>query len=184
MNEPKIFYAGDKIEWTESNSLYPASDGWTYKCRLINSSGKIDITSTADGDSHDISITSAISAAYTAGKYMLQPYYQHTDGTKEYLARFEVEVFPDLVAANTYNYKSHARTTLEALEAAIESRATKAQMSISISTPQGSRALQYLTLEELIKAKEFYQGLVEQEEAQNLISAGKKPGGRVFVQFE
>ncbi|HAV56617.1 MAG TPA: hypothetical protein DCX45_03645 [Acinetobacter junii] len=184
MNEPKTIYAGDKVEWTESNSDYLASAGWTYKARIINSAGKFDIDSVANGDDHDVTLTPAITATYTAGKYMMQPYYQHTDGTKQYQPRFEIEVFPDLVAATTYDYRSHARTVLEALEAAIESRATKAQMSISISTPQGSRALQYLTLEELIKAKEYYQGLVNYEEEKNLIDAGQSPGGRVLIQFE
>jgi len=184
MNEPKTIYAGDKIEWTESNSDYPASEGWTYKVRLINSAGKIDIGSTADGDDHDVSIASTTSAAYTAGKYMLQPYYEHTDGTKEFQTQFEVEVIADILLVNTYDYRSHAQTTLDAIEAMIESRASVAQQSIQISTPLGGRSLQYLTFEELIKAKEYYTALVEGEKEKARVEAGLKPGGRYLVQFE
>lgn len=184
MNEPNIIYAGDKVEWTESNSDYPASSGWTYKCRIINSAGKFDIVSIANDDDHDVTLTSVVTATYTTGKYMMQPYYEHTDGTKELMARKEIEVLPYLLGVTTYDYRSHAQTTLDLIEAAIERRATKEQLSITVSTPQGSRALQNFTIKELIEVREYYQALVNDELTKNKIEAGESPGGRVLLQFE
>jgi len=185
VNEPKIIFAGDKAEWTESNSDYLPSAGWTLKYVLINSTTKISFSSTPDGDSHSISLSSAVTAAYTSGVYTMQPYFENTGGTKEMQPRLTVEIKPDLTAAGTttYDFRTHARKTLDLIEDAIEGRADKAHLSLQVSTPQGSRALQYMNMEEMIKAREYYRGLVAVEEQQEKIDAGQNPGGRIKLQF-
>ena len=82
-----------------------------------------------------------------------------------------------------YDFRSNARQTLEALEAAILRRASKEQMSIAIGVRGSSRQLQYLTMDELIRARNFYTNLVKQEEQQDLIDQGKSPGNKVLIQF-
>jgi len=180
---PSILYAGDKLEFTESDSDYKASDGWTLKYKLINASTSItDITSTADGDDHKFSIPSTTSANWTVGKYRFVRYAEK-GATYEHLDRGNVEVKPDFVALSTYDFRSHALTTLEALEAAIERRATKEQMSIAIGVRGSSRQLQYLTMDELIRARNYYQSLVDREAQEDLIAQGKSPGNKILLQF-
>ena len=64
--EPLTIRAGDTIEWTKSIDDYKASDGWTLSYSFRGTGGTIDITSSADGDDHAISIAPATSTAYTA----------------------------------------------------------------------------------------------------------------------
>ena len=180
---PSVLFAGDKLEFTESESDYKASDGWTMKYKLINSSTSItDLVSTADGDDHKFSITSAVSADWETGFYRFLRYAQK-DSTYEHLDRGVVEVKPDIIALSTWDFRTHARKTLEAIEAAIERRATKEQMSIAIGVRGSSRQLQYLTMDELIKARNYYQNLVNREDQKELIAQGKSPGNKVLIQF-
>ena len=120
---PKILYAGDKLEFTESDSTYKASDGWTMKYVLIHPTAtKITIDSIADGDNHKFTVTSATSASWTVGEYRFLRYAD--DGTtEEHLDRHIVNVEPDFVVLANYDFRTNGRTPLEALEAAIERRA-------------------------------------------------------------
>ena len=185
MNEPTVFYAGDKVEWTESLSAYLPSDGWTLKYVLINATHKEDFQSLPDGSSHAISLSSVDTAAWNAGSYILQGYAEHTDGTIENLDRFTVTVKQNLVSATTYDFRTHAQKTLEAIESAIEGRASESAMSLSITTRGGSsKALQYLTHKELIEARSFYKSLVDSELVQEKIEAGIDPGNKILISFK
>lgn len=180
---PKVLFAGDKLEFTESDSDYKASDGWAMKYKLINATTAItDITSSADGDDHKFTITSAISAAWTIGKYRFVRYAEK-GVVIEHLARGIVGVEADIVSLATYDFRTHAFKTLEALEAAIERRATKEQMSIAIGVRGSSRQLQYLPMDELIRARNYYQNLVNREDQEDLIDQGKSPGNKVLLKF-
>ena len=180
---PKVLFSGDKLEFTESDSDYKASAGWTMKYVLIHPTAtKITLVSTANGDDHKFTITSVTSAAYTVGEYRFLRYAD--DGTiEEHLDRGIVNVKPDFVALANYDFRTHARKTLEALEAAIERRATKEQMSIAIGVRGSSRQLQYLGMDDLIRARNYYQSLVNREDQQDLIDQGKSPGNKVLIQF-
>ena len=186
MSEPLLpskIFAGDKLEFTESDGDYKASNGWAMKYVLINASNKItDLVSVASGDDHLFSITSLISAAWVKGTYQWERYAEKS-GTIEKLNRGTVVIEPDIIALATYDFRTHARKTLEALEAAIEGRADKAQLSIQMSVRGSSRGLQYLSHDELIRARNYYKILVQQEEQQELIEQGKAPGNKILIQF-
>jgi hypothetical protein len=66
--EPESFIAGDTVKWTRSFTDYKASDGWVLKYNL-RGTASINLTATASGDDHLISIAAAATAAYTAGQY-------------------------------------------------------------------------------------------------------------------
>ena len=66
--EPAAITAGDSFTWQKTLADYPAGT-WTLKYRFINAAGKIDITATASGTDHLVSVTPTTSAAYTAGDY-------------------------------------------------------------------------------------------------------------------
>ena len=65
--EPLTIRAGNTIQWTKSIDDYKASDGWTLSYSFRGTGGTIDITSSADGDDHAISIAATTTTAYTAG---------------------------------------------------------------------------------------------------------------------
>jgi len=196
MNIPEILYAGDQNVWTEpfpqdeeGNDL-KASDGWTYKYRIINSAGLIqisslDITSAADGDNHEFTLTAAQTAAWTPGKYLATGYLTKSGQSNQVVGRKQIEIIINVLTAQSFDFRSHARKTLDAIEAAIERRASKEQEQLSISTRGGSsRAIQFLSYEELLNAKNYYQTLVNQELAEENINNGLPSGNRLLVRFQ
>ena len=64
----------DFEKWKRSIDDYKASDGWTLKYSFRGTAGTIDITSSADGDEHLISLSPTTTAAYDAGMYDVQGY--------------------------------------------------------------------------------------------------------------
>ena len=63
--EPETITAGDSLTWKRTLADYPAGT-WTLKYRLINADGKIDLTATASGTDHLVSVAPDTSAVYTA----------------------------------------------------------------------------------------------------------------------
>ena len=195
MNIPDQIIAGDALYFTESfpqdeagNDL-KASDGWTFNYRIINSSGIIqvgsnDIAATADGDDFIFSITSADTANWSEGIYEAYGYMTKSGESDQIIGKKLIEIIANVLTASTYDFRSHARVALDAIEAALERRATKEQMQLSISTGGGSsRAVQFASFEELIKARQYYKAEVAAEVAAEKIANGKDPGGRVLLRF-
>jgi len=180
MNEPKSFTAGDTVTWTESLSDYKASDGWTLKYRL-SGPAQIDLVSTPDGDDHAISITAAGSAVYGAGVYKFQAYVEK--GTERHTILLgSLEIFQNLTALEggaEYDARSHVRIVFDALKAAIEGRATKAQSEVVIN----NRSITYLSPAELRIEYVKYKKFVEEEERAAQIAKGLDAGGNIVVRF-
>lgn len=124
--EPTQIRAGDSITWIKTLNDYPATDGWVLHYRLINSAGKFDITATASGSVHLVSVSAATSATYTAGNYTLISWV--TLGSDRYSINSEpIEVLPDLAAqASGYDTRSTAQKTLDLLDAAMQSQGSNA----------------------------------------------------------
>ncbi|MCP3850110.1 MAG: hypothetical protein GY694_07745, partial [Gammaproteobacteria bacterium] len=77
---PQIINQGDSLDWTESESEYPASDSWVIGYNLVMSGQRINFESTADGDNHSLDLTAATTTAWSPGSYSFQRY--ATDGTE------------------------------------------------------------------------------------------------------
>lgn len=113
-SEPATLVAGDTIAWTRELSDYPAST-WTLAYRLINAANTIDITASADGDTHSVAVSAAVSATYQPGVYTWQAYV--TAGAARYtVGSGRIEIKPDLAAQQGgFDTRSEARQILEAL---------------------------------------------------------------------
>lgn len=177
MNEPTELRAGLTATWTESISDYPATD-YTLKYNLVNATVNKAIVCTASGNDHVATLASTESL--TAGEYTWQSYVVSiADATiKYFIASGKITILGSFLTGNT-DFRTHARTTLDAIEAVIESRATKSQQSISI----GGRSVVNMTFEELIKARSHYAYMVKQEETAAKIAAGLEVGNKILVRF-
>jgi hypothetical protein len=114
--EPSRVTAGDTIAWTKSLPDYPASSGWILKYRLINAAGKLDITATAAGDDHAVSVPAATSAAWLAGTYTVTAWVEK--GAERYTVSVSgtLLVEPNLAAAVAgLDTRSEAKKILDAL---------------------------------------------------------------------
>lgn len=118
-SEPTRIRAGDTLSWTKSLSDYPA-DTWALHYRIWNASSKYDITASADGADHLVSVTAATSATYVAGDYQWTSWV--TSGAERYtISAGRITILPDIaaIASPGYDSRSTAKKTLDMLDAAM-----------------------------------------------------------------
>ena len=178
--EPVSFIAGDTVKWTLSLSDYLPADGWVLSYAFVMSGDQQTVSATDNGDgSHLVTITAAESVDYKVGIYRWQAYV--TKGAERYKVREgRVEVKPNFATQSSgYDGRSHVKKVLEALQSMIEGKATKDQMSYTIA----NRSIERMPVEDLIKWKNHYERLYQNElKAENLANGGV-PGNRVMVRF-
>ena len=79
---------------------------------------------------------------------------------------------PNLAALSTFDGRSHAKVMVEAIEAAIQGRASSVQLRMAIN----NRSIEYLSPTELIKWLSFYRAEVAKEaQAETIRKTGANP---------
>lgn len=164
--EPTVLRAGDLWEWRREDlaSDYPASS-WTLTYRFKNAAGGFEVVATADGDFFESSVAAATSGAIAAGVYSWQA--RVVNGLESYTVDTgEVKVLPNLFAGTASaasDQRTHARKTLEAIEAVIEGRATTDQEEYTI----GNRSLKRIPITDLMVFRDRYRMAVAREDQAN-----------------
>ena len=178
--EPAEVTAGDTIKWKKSLSDYPASAGWTLSYVLINSTNKIAMTSTADGDDHLVSVAPAVSGAYTAGLYDWQAHV--SDGTDRYSVGIgTTTVLPDISAVPTYDGRSYVKKALDAIEATLLKKATKDQQAMIM--PYGGRRIDRYPIEDLLKWRDRLKAEYAQELRNDKLQQGIGGRRKILTRF-
>lgn len=175
--EPTTANAGDTWRWTRTLADYPASAGWALSYTLINGTAKITINASASGDAHAVTVTAATTAGYTAGSYDWRA--RVSKAGEVYTVGEGRITVRNAFAASTFDARSHARKTLEAIEAVIEGRASSEVSYYMI----GNRQLRYMTPDELLTLRDKYRAEVLREDAAAAVAAGLPDKRRVFVRF-
>lgn len=168
--EPQSFVIGDTVKWTKDLPDYLPADSWVLSYALVLTGGQKTITATDNSDgTHLATITAANSAGYTAGIYHWQAYV--TKATERYMVDSgTIEALPNFATATTgFDNRSHVKTVLDAIEAVLESRATKDQQSYTI---QG-RTLARTPIPELIALRKQYRNEYQQEVNKERTKNGK-----------
>lgn len=156
--EPKTFRAGDLLSWSKSLSDYPANAGWALAYTLINSTTKLTINASASGADFLVSVPAATTAPYTVGIYQWMA--RVTKATEIYtVGDGTIEILPNLAVLTSFDFRSHARKMLDAIEAAYEGRASLTQMQLQIN----GRSVQEFSRQELITWRSYYKAEVAQE---------------------
>lgn len=180
-SEPTRFRAGDTVAWTKSLADFPASDGWILHYRFINQSHKIDVTATASGSDHLVSIAAAVSALYIAGDYTWASWV--TIGSDRYTVETgRLTILPDLAAvvAPGFDSRSTAKKTLDLLDAARLAYGANAwTQEYSIA----GRTMRFRSVSDFVELYEDTKRLVKEEEDAELRKNGKKPKNRLNVRF-
>lgn len=157
--EPVYVTAGDSLAWTVADSSYPAGDGWALSYSLLNAAGRITFSGAADGDAHAIAVDAATTAGWTPGRYRMSRI--ATKGAERItLWSSYVDVLPDPETAAPYDTRTHARRTLDAIEAWIEGR------SLAVASYRiADRQMQYIPIAELLQIRDRYRQEVRREDA-------------------
>jgi len=176
--EPSQVTAGDTVQWTKTVSDYPASDGWILTYALLSEKNKINITGSASGQDHAISVSASTSEDWIPGTYQWQSYV--TNGSERHnVGSGTLKVLANFAAKSASDQRSWAKRTLDNIEAVIEQRATMDQMEYTIE----GRSLKRMSISDLLTFRDRFKALYQQElDAQNL-GTGRPGKNRIFVRF-
>ncbi|NDV20832.1 hypothetical protein GO013_15585 [Pseudodesulfovibrio sp. JC047] len=178
MNIAKEITAGDSLNWTETVSAYPASDGWILNFVLVNGSAKVEFSASADGDGYVVDVPGSTTSNWTPGRYRFQAHVEK--GADRFtVGSGTVDILPDFAGVATLDGRSHAEKVLDAIEAVIEKRATRDQESYTIK----GRSLSRTPLPELLALRDKYKAEVRAQRRAEKVQAGKKPGTKIHVRF-
>lgn len=177
--EPAQLRCGDTWRWTRSLADYPATT-WTLKYRYKTASTGFEIVASADGTDHSITHPASTTAGYTAGSYNWTAWVE--SGSEKYtIAEGVAQLLPDFraVSASTgVDARTHARKTLDAIEAWLESRSQGvAEYEIA------GRRMKYIPIPDLLVLRSRYQSEVRAEEAAGKLARGEGVGRRIQIRI-
>lgn len=159
-SEPTRLVSGDTWEWNRALTDYPASAGWVLTYAFRSASAYFNVTASADGDNHAVSVATTTTDDIAKGRYYWQSY--ATKGSERYTVGSGVlEVAANFAGtAAASDQRTHARKMLEAIEAVLEDRASNDVMEYSI----GGRSLKRIPRAELMRLHAYYRNQVAVEE--------------------
>lgn len=170
--EPLEVAAGDTIQWKRNLPAYPASEGWALKYAL-RGPAIIDITATADGSEHLVTVASTVNPAWLAGDYMVQGFVEKAaERFTIYSGRLTVTPNLAAIAAGTYDGRSHARRVIAAIEAVIEGRASRDQQEMWVD---GERLVR-TPFEILMQIRQRYRRELTTENRREAARQGRRSG--------
>lgn len=178
--EPEEIIVGDRVQWTKTFLDYPATgEGWTltYYLRANLPGGQINIAASADGDDYDIDVAPSTTADWTPGVYVWESYVSKS-GSRYKVGQGRIKLLPDFSAIELpHDGRTHARRTLEAIEAVIEGRATS-DIQRYVMQAVG-RSVDKLPIEDLLKFRDYYLAEVTKEE----MKANGGRGKNILIRF-
>lgn len=181
-SEPVKLNAGDTWRWTRALPDYPA-DAWVLKYRLKSATGGVEFTAVADGAVHSIAVSAGVTEDVAPGRYQWQAWVEAGD-LRVTVGRGDVEVLPNLRGnepGTSLDARTHARRTLDAIEAVLESRASMDQMAYAIN----GRSLSRTPIADLLKLRRLYADEVRAEEAgRRLAAGGRGVRSRLRIAFQ
>lgn len=178
-NEPNEIRRGDQVEWEEDYSADYPSSTWTLTYYFRGPSS-LDKAAAASGSGFKLTLTPANTTGLTKGHYQFVG--KVSKGTEVHtVTEGTIDVLADLAEeAAGFDSKSHVKKTLEKIEAAIESYATRPVDSISIAGKSIARP----SLEVLLRLRGRYGWLLREEERTERVKKGLDAGGMVLTRFD
>ena len=174
---PATILAGDSISWRITDAAYPASQGWTLIYLLRNNDEEIDLTSTADGDTHVITQSASKTEAFTAGTYAYRAQYRNEDEGKAItVAQGSVTV------AQSFGSVLDRGKAQEAYDKVVALLSGKGDSDVYEYEIRGRRLKRY-TLDELLRLKKELWQDVQRENAANGLNNNDQFRGQVHVRF-
>lgn len=182
MSEPLKIYAGCTLEWERTvASDYSADNGFALEYHFFNAQRRFSISGdvvSAVGDTFEITVPKATTATYLAGTYDWQCF--ATSTTERHLIAAGVcEVVPDPSSVTKMDGRSQVKRTLDALNAVIEKRASKDQMSMQIM----GRSLGRMPIADLLMFRDKYDRLYRDELDAANVSAGLGSSKIILTRF-
>lgn len=182
--------AGDALDFdtavvdSDGNQYTPA-DGWAMTLRLVprTSGSAIDIATTATDDGMEFAaeVASATTALWVAGTYSAFALVTKS-GERKTVHIGEVEILADPATATSYDVRSEAQQTLEALRSALKSYNSNGQGHVAEYEIAGRR-MKFRSSAEIVEQIRYWEGVVAAETAGARVQAGQSSGRKVYTRF-
>ena len=182
--EPVSFYKGETIVWkrTDIGADYaPSSYSMVWEASLeSNGSTRFSATVTESGTEYTFTLDDSATASYTAGDYIwFLKVIQDSDSEKLVIDSGKLTV-KDNYFATTGDTRSHAKVMVDKLESLLEGKADADVSSYAIA----GRSLNKLTVEEMLKWRDYYKAEYQREIQEFRIGNNEGSGSIVKVRFD
>jgi hypothetical protein len=181
--EPTKAYAGDRLQWRRTDlSDFPATT-WSlaYYLRSSAGGGNIDIAATTDGTSFSIDVSPTESGSFIPATYYWTAFVSKS-GDRKLIGQGRIEILTNPVdVTGPSDGRTHARKTLDAIEAVIEKRATSDQQRYVFQAV--GRSVDKMPIADVLKFRDYYAGIVLAEEQQERVARGESSGRNIYVRF-
>lgn len=177
-----ILIVGDTLDYTTSVPDYLASDGYALTYRLIprTSGSAITITTIASGDDFRAYVAPAVTATWTAGEYSWAAYVTKAgDRWTVDEGTCTIKVDPATVAA--YDGRSEAQIALEAAIAALANYTATGGRVRRYAI--AGREMEYANAADLLKEVNYWQSVVNREQAAEAVRKGQADPRRVYIRM-
>jgi hypothetical protein len=175
--EPTTLIAGDTAKWLKSFPDFLASAGWVLAYTLINASGKITFSATANGDDYLVNVAAATTATWPAGTYSWRATVSLAG--EVYTVETGTIVVAPAFGVATLDNRSTARIALANLDAYITNNNNLQAARYQIA---GREIFRY-PLSELLAVRDKLRIEVNRESAAADIARGLPDKRRVMVRF-
>ncbi len=165
---PVVFTVGETVEWETYLDYYLPKDGWQLIYIFRNFDNSFEVTAKGKEDHYLVQLTSEVTSQYRPANYWWQARVVRDD-KQHFVDNGELVIKANLALLDSYDGREHVQKTLDALEATILGKASRDQLSYSIS----GRSISRLSPSELLKWRDVYKGeyiriLKEQQIAKGL----------------
>jgi hypothetical protein len=180
---PETIRIGDTVKFKRQHGDHLVDDSWVLTFYMVKDDGskQLEWEATDNGDGYHL-VTIAASGSPGTDDLLVGSWLflerASKSGDAYTLSSGRIEVLPNLALAA--DLRSHAKKTLDALEATIEGRASSDQLSMSI----GDRSISRMSMGELTSARDEYRAEVAREENAERIARGLGNTGKIRVRFQ
>ena len=182
MSEPSSIYAGDTLIFDRNDPTYTVED-WTLTYVALNQSNGFSFAIVSgSGYTFSASVKASDTISWVAGTYRWIAYISNNSTTERHaVAQGTWEVFPDYATAvaSGLDFRSHAKTCIDLIEAVIEGRLPRDVLSYNM----GTRGLIKEPIEKLIVARDKYRIEYANEQKKERTALGLGHKGRILVRF-
>lgn len=178
-----VLIAGDSLHFSPKFAdSYGPADGWTLRYRLVprDAAGTpIVLTAGAHLGRHRVSLGASETVSWEAGSYSWAAWVEKGD-QRITVAAGQCTINADPATSDEgTDTRSHARKTLDAIEAVIEKRASRDQERYTIA----GRELWRTPIPQLLALRDRYAAMVAREDAAAAMAAGGLPRNKLHVRF-
>jgi len=148
--EPDSFTSGDTVKWTKSLPSFLPADGWVLTYHIIDAATSKSVVATDNGDGTHAAVLTAALNTFSAGSYHMKGFV--TKGTERFTVFVGTVVVQQDLSSGAADVRSHAKITLDAIEATLENRATQDQRRMQVA----GRLIERMHIDELLKLRAVY----------------------------